>query len=356
MPECRPSVRCEAAAAIVAAGLALAACGTTTDRAAPTSTDPVRASTTAPDISTPTPTSTAPPGPTPIPTDPADLGPCIDILGVSAAMPSRHWPQVPAGWNVRYASTTRPGAPGPANGWSTLVRVDAVARVTGLVTVTYGPDAGASEPNSTVRGRPAWIGPETNRSGATGAVRAAWSDEGGLAFIATARGLGESDLRDLLDDLAIARGAVVDSPPGWRSLGSGHADGFNSATVIGLTGPGSELLETGYAPVEVQVDELAIGTDQPGVIHVPAGLDVVRLDVRLRSFGDRPALVTDLGDGQVLIHTTTADGAPVSASGPPGDADLLALAANTAPIATADDRLVGVPMGNVGTSPGAWCR
>ena len=56
------------------------------------------------------------------------------------------------------------------------------------------------------------------------------------------------------------------------------------------------------------------------------------------------------------MHTTTADGEAVAVSGPAPEADLLAIAAGTARIEPDDERLVGVPIGNAGSSPGRWCR
>ncbi|MEZ5176758.1 MAG: hypothetical protein R2746_00345 [Acidimicrobiales bacterium] len=339
--------------AVVALG-ALAGCGSDAgsegDGVGATSTATVPRSTTT--------SATVPDGPLPIPTDPADLEACRDVdPGQPALMPSRRWPGIADGWAVRYAYTSRPeGEVGPPFGWSTLVQVGDAERVTALVVVTFGPKASGSgpDPNATVRGVPAWVGPEITRGGATGAVQAVWEE--GLALTATARGIDDAALVDLLDELDIARGAVTAGPSGWRFLGSGQADGLLAATVVGITPPGDDLLETGYAPVELQVEERAVGSGPSGPVHVPGGIDVTGLDVRLRDEGGRPALVTQLEGGQRLVHTTTADGDAVTVSGPVPEADLLAIATGTTAIDPDDERLVGIPIGNVGSSPGRWCR
>ncbi len=343
----------------VAAVLALAACGSdappTGSTATTATTEPAATTTeaTSPDATT----TTVLDGPTPIPTDPADLPACDEVdPGQPALMPSRRWTDLADGWQVRYAYTTRPeGEAGAPSSWSTLVRVGADERVTGLLVVAGGPTPAGATPNTTVRAQPAWLGPETTRGGATGALQAQWS-EGDRAFVATSRGVDEAGLHALLEDLAIEDGTPTGGPDGWRFLGSGQADGTQSVTVLGITPPDADLLETSYAPVEVTVQERTVGADASGAIQVPGGIDVTGLDVRLRDLDGRPALVTQVEGGQRLVHTTTTDGDAVAVSGSAPEADLLAIASGATRIEPDDERLVGVPIGNVGSSPGRWCR
>lgn len=354
----RSTVRASvAASAVLALTLAATACGSSADRAEPAATSrPPSTTSTVPPTSTTT-TTTEVPGQIPIPTDPAELASCRDVPADGPAiMPSRRWPTLPAGWQVRYAYTTRPEGEGNSwFGWSTLIRVGEASRVTGLVLVTAGPTSSGADPNATVRGVPGRVGPQTSRGGPTGALEVGWQ-EGDVALTVVSRGLDEAALRALVEDLELADGAVTTGPDGWSLLGSARSDGVISATVFGLTPPGTDLLETGYAPVEVQVEEPTSGASAAGAIHVPGGLDVERGEVVLLEADGRPALLTSLDDGGRLLHTTTADGAPVWASGPATGAELAAVAASAAAIPIDDERLVGVPMGTQGSSPGRFCR
>ena len=331
-----------AASALVLALTAPAtACGSSADRAAPTTTSRP------PSTTATTSTTTELPGVIPIPTDPAELASCEDVpTDGPAVMPSRRWPTLPTGWQVRYAYTTRPE--GEGNSWfgrAALIRVGAQDRVTGLVLVGTGP----------VRGVPGRMGPQAGRGGPTGALEVAWQ-EGDVDVTVVSRGLDDAELRALVEDLDLADGAVTTGPDGWRLLGSDRSDGVISATVIGITPAGTHLLETGYAPVEVQVEEPTPGTPSAGAIHVPAALDVEHGGVFLLEADGRPALVTSFEDGGRLVQTTTTDGAPVSASGPVTGAELAAAAASAVAIPIDDERLVGVPMGTSGSSPGRFCR
>lgn len=346
----RSWVRVSGAAAALVLALAATACGSSADRAAPTTTG-------RPPSTTSTTTTTEVPGQIPIPTDPAELASCEDVpTDGPAVMPSRRWPTLPTGWQVRYAYTTRPE--GEGNSWfgrAALIRVGAQDRVTDLVLVGTGPASIGVDPNTTVRGVPGRMGPQTGRGGPTGALEVAWQ-EGDVDVTVVSRGLDDAELRALVEDLDLADGAVTTGPDGWRLLGSDRSDGVISATVIGITPAGTDLLETGYAPVEVQVEEPTPGTPSAGAIHVPAALDVEHGDVFLLEADGRPALVTSFEDGGHLVQTTTTDGAPVSASGPATGAELAAVATSVAEIPIDDERLVGVPMGTSGSSPGRFCR
>lgn len=352
----RSSVRASAAAAALLVALGAVACASSDDQASP-ATRPPASTTSSPRPAATSTTSTTEVGPVPIPTDPAELASCDDVPDDGpAAMPARRWPELPTGWQVRYAYTTRPeGEGGSSFGWSTLVRVGENRRVTGLVLVTTGPTSNGATSNATVRGVPGWVGPQTNRSGPTGALEVDWVEDD-RATTAVSRGLDDAALRSFVEDLRIDDGAVTADPPGWQLLGSGRSDGVLSATVFGITPPGTDLLETGYAPVEVQVEERIAGSPTAGAIHVPGGLDVEDADVFLLDADGRPALLTSLDDGGQLLQTTTADGAPASASGPATGADLARVAGRAAPIQPDDERLVGVPMGTPGSSPGRFCR
>jgi hypothetical protein len=77
--------------------------------------------------------------------------------------------------------------------------------------------------------------------------------------------------------------------------------------------------------------------------------------VSVSQLAGRPALIVDLG-GQYHVATTTEEGLSVNAHGPIAAPQLLALASGMVAIGADDPRLVGIPMGNVGSSPGRWCR
>lgn len=299
--------------------------------------------------------------PTPIPSDPAALGPCDTLPdNVVAATPSRRLPAPPAGWTIRYASTTHDPAPDPSLtlGWSTLVQTDDAGVVTAMVVVTSGPAADIvyDGPHATtLRGVPGTVGPEVTRGGETGAVQALWS-EAGLDHQALARGIDGAALGQLVEDLELRSGTVQSPPSGWRSLGAASAKSGGQVTVAGLGPEGDSLLETGYAPVEVAVEEPVDGAAPPGALHVGSGFTLGTGAVRVVTVDGRLALVVDLGDGARLVNTTTAAGAPVQVAGPATTDELIALATTMEAVDLNDARLVGLPMGAEGSSPGAWCR
>jgi hypothetical protein len=344
-----PRFRRALAVAVVASSAVIGACGSGRD--AGDTVDPTAgAASVAPSV--------APAETDSIPTDPARLPSC-DEYGADemAATPSRRWPGVADGWTVRYAYTTRDPArsSGARWHWSTLVQVTPDDTVTAMVVINAHDSSDSPEGDTTVRGVPASLGPEVSRSGPTGAVEASWM-ENGLRFVATGRGVDASGLRTLAESLDLTNGVVSAPPDGWLLLGAASSAGSPDVTVLGLTGDGGSLLEAGDAPIEVVVDETAAGEPAPGALRTGLGFDVASGTVSVAQLDARPALVVDLGDGRHLVITTTSDGLSVTANGSATAPQLLALASGMIAIGAEDPRLMGVPMGNVASSPGRWCR
>jgi hypothetical protein len=300
-------------------------------------------------------------GPAPIPNDPAALPSCASLpANVMRAEPSRRWLDVPDGWAVRYAYSLRddPAGTGAPSGWSVLVRSSG-AGVAAMVAVHVSQLDEAMQPlpgaARVIRGRPASVAPELSRGGPTGALRAEWRGDGHL-FSATARGLSDDELVQLLDRVDVDGMTVGHAPEGWTVLGSGMTEtGHLTTTVLGLTPPGGELDAAGYAPVELIVEEAPAG-DPASTGPRPPVLDPEGGRIRLVERQGRPGLLARTGDDHQVAYTTDRSGNPVSAGGPVPAERLLDLAADVGPISIDDPRLVGIPMAAAGSSAGAWCR
>lgn len=302
-------------------------------------------------------------GPASIPADPAALPSCASLpANVMRSEPSRRWLDLPEGWTLRYAYsvTDDPAGSSLPSGWSVLVR-HSRATVDAMVAVDVSQDDETMLPlpgaERLIKGRPASVAPELTRGGPTGALQAEWRDDG-QRFDATSRGLSEDDLVRLLDRVGLDGVTVGSAPPGWTVLGSGMtASGHLTTTVLGLTPPGGDLDQAGYAPVVVTVEEAGPEDPLPTGPHPPVR-DPSGGHLHLSTIGDHRGLLFegDEADGIRAAWTTDRSGQPVSATGPVPAEVLLELAGKVEPISVDDPRLVGIPMAAASSSPGAWCR
>ncbi len=255
---------------------------------------------------------------------------------------------LPDGMVLLEGSSARSELPGAGSGTvaQTLVSVGADGEIGKAVIVSGFSSAGSlQEPDATVRGQPASLGPGTvDRGGSTiGDSTAVW-DEAGREWRAVGYGLGPDELASTLGRLVLKDGLLTDTSDEFVELGRVVGAG-SRMTYLAAGAPGQEPT-TPSVTVRV-LDDRGGGSGLPEAYGSLVGATRTGLD-------GRDAVVQQFEDGNATVLTTTADGAAVSVWGTLGVDDLSDIAASIERVEPGDPRLEGMLLGGP-SSPEPVC-